>query len=104
MYTCLFEINQYGGSCFDPLFYYYPTDANTFDQVEHTFMVSGALKVSPILNANVTYNFSSYFPAGRWVDLSDYSVVDSGATGQWVTLNTSNTVKVHQRPGTIITK
>lgn len=26
MYTCLFESMKYGGTCFDPLFYYYPTD------------------------------------------------------------------------------
>ena len=30
MYTCLYEINQWGGSCFDPLFFYYPGDQNTF--------------------------------------------------------------------------
>lgn len=67
-------------------------------------MVSGSLKVSPILNPNVNDSFTSYFPSGRWVDLNDYSVVDAGDNGQWVLLNTANTVKVHQRPGTIITK
>ena len=30
MYTCLFEVSQWGGSCIDPLFYYYPEDDNTF--------------------------------------------------------------------------
>ena len=51
MYTCLFEVSQNGGSCIDPLFYYYPDDDNTYTDVEHTFMVGGAIKVSPVLDA-----------------------------------------------------
>lgn len=26
MYTCLFRVNQDGGSCFDPMMYHYPND------------------------------------------------------------------------------
>jgi alpha-glucosidase (family GH31 glycosyl hydrolase) len=75
MYTCLFEVSQWGGSCFDPLFYYYPTDDNLFDQIESSFMVGGALKVSPILNANVTDQFEAYFPAGTWVSMKNFSEI-----------------------------
>ncbi len=57
MYTCLFEVNQWGGSCIDPLFYYYPDDDNLFVNIEESFMVGGALKVSPILNPGVTDTF-----------------------------------------------
>lgn len=30
MYTCLYETMMSGGTCFDPLFYYYPEDENLF--------------------------------------------------------------------------
>eukprot|EP00350_Pseudokeronopsis_sp_OXSARD2_P008340 CAMPEP_0170555920 /NCGR_PEP_ID=MMETSP0211-20121228/14669_1 /TAXON_ID=311385 /ORGANISM="Pseudokeronopsis sp., Strain OXSARD2" /LENGTH=62 /DNA_ID=CAMNT_0010865949 /DNA_START=99 /DNA_END=283 /DNA_ORIENTATION=+ len=39
MYTCLFEANQYGGSCIDPLFFYYPEDESLYDNIEESFMV-----------------------------------------------------------------
>jgi alpha-glucosidase (family GH31 glycosyl hydrolase) len=106
MYTCLFEVSQWGGSCFDPLFYYYPMDNETFSQIESSFMISGSLKVSPLLHAlegNVT-TFSSYFPAGKWVNLVDYSVIDTSAGGNWTILNVSKTVNVHLREGSIVTK
>lgn len=77
MYTCLFESNQWGGSCFDPLFYYFPTDDNLFESIESSFMVGGALKVSPVLSPNTTH-FQSYFPAGKWVSLKNFSeIIDS---------------------------
>jgi len=49
MYTCLFEAHKNGGTCFDPLFYYFPTDDNVYTDIESTFIVGGALKVTPIL-------------------------------------------------------
>jgi hypothetical protein len=46
----MFETKWFGNTCFDPLFYYYPYDENTFgDRVEESFIFAGALKVSPIL-------------------------------------------------------
>lgn len=30
LYTCIYEANQNGGTCFDPLFYYYPLDDMLF--------------------------------------------------------------------------
>jgi alpha-glucosidase (family GH31 glycosyl hydrolase) len=80
IYTCLYEASTNGGTCFDPLFYYYPYDLHTYVNYEHTFMVAGAVKVSPILEklaVNQT-TYQSYFPAGKWVNLADYNeVIDS---------------------------
>ena len=73
MYTCLFEAYKYGGSCFDPLLYYFPTDDNVYEDIESTFIVGGALKVTPILKAlgvNDT-TMEAYFPAGTWVNIND---------------------------------
>lgn len=80
MYTCLFEVSQWGGTCFDPLFYYYPDDDNLFDNIEESFMIGGALKVSPILAPNVTV-YDSYFPAGIWVSLRDFSNIIDTTSG-----------------------
>ena len=73
MYTCLFEVSRWGGSCIDPLFYYYPSDPNVYTDIESTFIVGGALKVSPVLSPGVTSTFTSYFPAGIWVNMADFS-------------------------------
>jgi alpha-glucosidase len=100
LYTCLFEVSQWGGTCFDPLFYHYPEDDNTFENVESSFIVASALKVSPILLPNIT-TYESYFPAGQWVDLNDFSVIDNADGGKWVNLTSRDTVNVHLRAGTL---
>lgn len=80
MYNCIFEVSSWGGSCFDPLFYYYPTDDQAFEHIDETYLVGGSLKVSPILEEGITQTkkFKSYFPPGRWVNLADFSQVVTG--------------------------
>ena len=81
MYTCLFEVSQWGGSCIDPLFFFYPQDDNLYTNVEKTFMVGGALKVSPILEAGVAATggtFTSYFPEGKWVNMANFAEILTG--------------------------
>lgn len=103
VYTCLFEVNQWGGTCFDPLFYYYPTDDNLFQNIEESFMVGGAIKVSPILNPGVTDTYQAYFPAGVWVNLRDYSeIIDNSKGGAMATLKARPEVNAHLRQGSII--
>jgi alpha-glucosidase (family GH31 glycosyl hydrolase) len=51
MYTCLFEASLTGKTCFDPLFYHYPENDDLYKNYESTFIVSDALKVSPVLEA-----------------------------------------------------
>lgn len=101
MYTCLFEVSQWGGTCIDPLFFYYPNDLNNYENYENTFMVAGALKVSPILESLTGDSFQSYFPTGKWVNLADLSEVIEGKN-QNESLNVRPTVNVHLRPGTLI--
>jgi len=82
MYTCMFETSINGGSCIEPLFFYYPKDDNVYGDSSSTFMVGGAIKVSPVLAPNDPNNdqFLSYFPKGNWVSLSNYAdiVVSKG--------------------------
>lgn len=51
MYACLFSAYQDGNTCFDPLFYAYPDVEMAFEDIESTFMVGDALKVSPVLES-----------------------------------------------------
>lgn len=48
MYTCLYEVSSSGGTCIDPMFFYYPTDDQVYPDTT-SFMVGGALKVSPVV-------------------------------------------------------
>ncbi len=45
MYTCLFKASYEGKTCFDPLFFHYPTIDNSFYDIQSTFIVGDALKV-----------------------------------------------------------
>jgi alpha-glucosidase (family GH31 glycosyl hydrolase) len=84
MYTCLFEASKFGGTCFDPLFYLFPNDDKAFEEMNESFMVASALKVSPILESLKPENktFKSYFPKGTWVNLADPTeVIDTRQKG-----------------------
>jgi alpha-glucosidase (family GH31 glycosyl hydrolase) len=79
MYTCLFEASIYGKTCYDPLMFHYPNDMNVYTDIEETFIVGDAIKVTPVLSAKAGMEYcegstekkcvSSYFPEGTWVDL-----------------------------------
>lgn len=99
MYTCLYEAMMDGGSCFDPLFYYYPEDEKLFEEIESSFIVGGALKVSPILNPGVVDTYKAYFPEGKWVSMIDYSIITGPVVAD---LKAEMTVNVHLRPGSLI--
>lgn len=64
MYTCLYEVSQWGGSCIDPAFYYYPTDDNLYQDPSASFMVGGALLVTPVLQGGDPQTFTAYLPKG----------------------------------------
>lgn len=86
-----------------------------FEDIEHTFIFANAIKVSPVLLPNVT-EFISYFPAGNWVNVNNYSDIvrvscnDTddcyGTYGEWVKLSanensTDGTVQAHIMPGSM---
>ena len=47
-YTCLFEVSQYGGTCDDPTFFFYPQDDNLHNDYQANFMVGNAILVTPV--------------------------------------------------------
>lgn len=44
-------------------------------------MLGDSIKVSPVLEKGITNSYNSYFPAGTWVDLNNYTnvIVSDGA-------------------------
>ena len=73
MYGCLFEASQNGQTCFDPLFYHY---GFPMEDIESTFIVGDAIKVSPVLEElDYIGPINVFFPPGNWVDLEDYEVL-----------------------------
>ena len=49
LYTYFFIANQTGMTFFDPMFYQWPYLEKAYENIEHTFMVHNAIKVSPVL-------------------------------------------------------
>ena len=99
-YTCLYEASTEGGSCYEPLFYEFGQDPNTYKDVDAEFMVGGAIKVSPILTQDVNKTFKAYFPSGNWVNIKDPKEICDGSG--WFDLKNKTTVNVHLRPGALI--
>lgn len=112
IYTCLFETNQEGGSCVDPLFFHFPDDIRTFDPLatENSFILGNALKVTPVVEAKsgvATQMVRTYFPAGQWVDMRDFSSIKGSQTaGLWAEVEApegaTDTIITHLREGYMI--
>jgi alpha-glucosidase (family GH31 glycosyl hydrolase) len=50
----MYQVFREGGALVKPLFFDYPTDDEAFENIDNTFMLGDALKVSPVLDKNVT--------------------------------------------------
>lgn len=68
----MYMVYREGGQLVKPMFFDYPEDSKTYNDIESTFMIGEALKVSPVLKAK-TDKYDVYFPAGTWADLNDHS-------------------------------
>ena len=112
MYTCLFVASQSGESCFDPLFFHFPTIDDTYKDIEHSFIFANALKITPVLEANAT-TIDTYFPNGNWVDMNKMDQIeriDDPSGGKMITLKAPNgmfsgadaTINIHLLPGSLI--
>ena len=77
VYGCLFEANQTGQTCFDPVFFHYPDDTMTYNDPEETFIVGNAILVVPVLDfVGKDNKYQAYFPEGNWTDLDDFSTIE----------------------------
>lgn len=106
-YGCLARAQSDGATCFDPLFFHYPEIENNLMNMsmESTFIVGDALKISPVLEKQGDKkNFTVFFPAGKWLHMHDYSVIEvSDVNGTMVDLPfPDDKVHVHLRPGYLV--
>lgn len=78
VYGCLFDASSAGGTCFDPLLFHYPNLDKAYENIENTFMVGHAVKVSPILEplSGLEPTYKAFFPPGKWVDLDTKQVIN----------------------------
>lgn len=81
VYECLFAASQSGQTCFDPLLYHYPSLPHSYSDIEHTFIINDAIKVSPVLQSLVNETAEDqvirvFFPYGKWVDLDSAEIVN----------------------------
>ena len=101
-YTELYKVSAGGGMFWKPLFFEFPSDPKTYDNVEANIMIGSAVKLSPLLKSGTVNTDVFLFPPGTWCNIIDYSYVTTTST-QNITLNTDPmTLNLHLRMGSII--
>jgi hypothetical protein len=102
LYTCLFEAQDHGETCFDPLLFHFPTDEMAAKHTEQSFIFANALMVTPVVESGAE-TVEAYVPAGTFINMKDYTVVTS--TGQKLAIPVQPDVAInHLMPGKIVTK
>lgn len=61
LYTCLFEAQEFGETCFDPIIFHYSNNTNSLMADPTSFIFANALLVVPVLEPNVT-EYSAFIP------------------------------------------
>ena len=78
-YTLMFEVStDKRGAVIRPLFYEFPEDENTLKGYEHSFMVGGALKVTPVITEedSKSNTANSYFPKNtKFISLNNFTTI-----------------------------
>lgn len=99
----MYEVNQEGGSCIDPVFYHFADDETVYHNISSTFIFANAIKVSPVLEAlgADAKTFQAYFPKGAWASLTDFGAIVN-SQGEWVDLPADHhLVQAHLMPGAL---
>lgn len=88
-YTNLMHMSMYGGSpVYKPVFFDYPNDIKTFQDIENNVLLGNSLKLS-ILSTKLGQNTTDfYFPAGKWCNVLNYTEKCFVTQGETKTLRT----------------
>jgi len=74
----MFAANYTGGQLVYPLLYDYPEDDECLNNIDNTYMLGDAIKVSPRVDPSQENNnkttFKSYFPKGVWTDINNFLI------------------------------
>ncbi|KAI2476772.1 Glycoside hydrolase family 31 protein [Pyrenophora tritici-repentis] len=100
IYTGLYYQTQDGTPMINPLFFLYPTDANTFANQEQWFY-GDALLISPIM-ADYSDTVTFYMPKDTFYDYWTFAKMDGQGQNVTVSNLTYTDIPVHIRGGTII--
>jgi len=99
----MFYANYTGGAVTYPLFFDFPEDDETFNNVESTYMLGDSIKVSPVLEYNEEITFKSYFPEGDWMDLNNFTNRIIATQGGYFDLDKlEGQANLHLAPGKLI--
>lgn len=98
-YTLMHLANTEGITVVRSLLEEFVSDRVTWD-IDSQFLLGPAFLISPVLVENAR-NVSAYFPRARWYDY--YTGVDTGKSGEWVTLEAPlEYINLHVRGGYIL--
>lgn len=111
-YSQFWNINEFGGSFFKPLFFEFPNDPDSYVDIERNMLLGNSLKASVEVTRLSDGSTKFYFPAGIWCQLlpyvkSDYFegciTSDGDITKYNITMQTNmEDYYVHQRNGSIV--
>ena len=107
-YSQFWNINENGGSFFKPLFFEFPSDAKSYDDIEINMMLGDGLKASVETRRLEDGSTDFYFPEGTWCQILPYvhAQYDQGCFtgGQTKSMQTNKEdYYVHLRNGHILT-
>jgi len=100
IYTGLYYQTKEGTPMINPLFFLYPTDANTF-ALQDQWFYGDALLISPV-TADYSDTVTYYMPKDRFYDYWTFGVVEGQGQNVTVSNLTYTDIPVHIRGGTII--
>ena len=98
-YTLNFEAHTKGYPMVRPLFFAFPSDADTVG-VSSQFLIGNHVLVTPVLAPNAT-SVVGYFPRGTWYNMFDWSKVVSDG-GNFTLDAPWDAINVHVREGAIV--
>lgn len=108
-YSQFWNIKDHGGSFWKPLFFEFPADPESFEEIQVNIMLGDALKASIETRTLTPVNNMStfYFPPGGWCQIFPAPVDNTtcwrNATGQNVTLQSKlKDYYIHLREGFIV--
>ena len=99
-YTQMWLASKNGGPVYRPLFFDFPGDTNTYNNVEQGIMIGDSLKLSPVFTQGASGNQPFYFPSGRWCRFLVGSCF-TGGSNQQLSSNLVD-INVHIRAGKIV--
>jgi len=101
LYTLLYQASQTGSPVARPLFYDYPSDANTRN-VDDQFLWGTGLMVAPVMEENARSR-PVYFPRGRWYEVLGHREVPRGDVGRLLDVMVPlNTTALYIRGGIVV--